>query len=184
MQICNFQWAIFFRRVGDVFYKCPILSHIFFTSKHSLSPLQNSTKIFNQIQTSQALIPDSRRNLKLQFSIPIFIKDSPKLRYVGLIVEIFLSTSPTIYPLFLLHVYGSLWLFMNSWSMELLLHTLLWSILHIIMKWNYYVMFMVFMLPWSNYEGWYIYVCCWWADLYGFWNWLDLVLLKYMILFT
>jgi len=30
----------------------------------------------------------------------------------------------------------------------------------------------------------YIYVCCWWADLYGFWNWLDLVLLKYMISFT
>ena len=30
----------------------------------------------------------------------------------------------------------------------------------------------------------YIYVCCWWADLYGFWNWLDLVFLKYKISFT
>ncbi len=146
------------------FYKkgiCPILSHFFLASKHSktlskTSP--NSTKILNQIQTSQALIPDSRLNLKLQFSIPIFIKNSPKLRYVGWLWK---PSFPQVQP-FILYIYFK---FMGPydylWTLELwnYYYTSYYGLfLHIIMKWNYYVMFMVFMLPWSNYEGWYIYM--------------------------
>ncbi len=119
--------TFFFIKRGYV----PYLVIFFLSSKHSKTlskPSPNSTKIFNQIQTSQPLIPDSR--LKSQASIlhSNLHQEFSKVEVCGLIVETFLSTSPTIYPLYLLQVYGSLWSFMNSWIMELLLHILLWSI--------------------------------------------------------
>ena len=177
--------------MGRLFYKkgiCPKLSHIFFlTSKHSLSPLQNSTKIFNRIQTSQALIPDSRLNLKLQFSIPIFIKNSPKLRYVGWLWK---PSFPQVQP-FILYFTSSLWVLMIIY--ELLNYGITTThpimVYFCILSWNGMIMWCLWFSCFHDqimkvdiYI--YIYVCCWWADLYGFWNWLDLVLLKDMILST
>ena len=154
--------------LGRFFYKkgiCPKLSHIFFlTSKHSKTLSKPSPKFHQDLQPNSN-ISSSNSGFKTQSQASILHSNLhqgfSKVEVCGLIVETFLSTSPTIYPLFYFKFMGP---YDHLWTLELwnYYYTSYYGLfLYIFMKWNDYMMFMVFMPPWSNYEGCYIciYIC-------------------------
>ena len=93
-------WGVFFYKKGI----CPILGHIFFlTSKHSKTLSKPSSKFHQDLQPNSN-ISSSNSGFKTQSQASILHSNLhqgfSKVEVCGLIVETFLSTSPTIYPLF------------------------------------------------------------------------------------
>jgi len=154
----------FFQRAYDIPYISLVhsksLKHFSNIQKLSLNPLQK----FHQDHQPNSRIPNFNSGFKIQSQAILHSnlhQEFSKVEVCGLIVETFLSTSPTIYPLFYFKFMGP---YDHLWTLELwnYYYTSYYGLfLYIIMKWNDYMMFMVFMPPWSNYEGCYIciYIC-------------------------